>query len=388
MIAQILDDIEHVDRAEWDALGRGSFYASHAWMRYQQMDPHSRAYYVFIRDDDRRPVAATAVYLVERESNAGYDPTALLPGLGEGCRRPGGRLTVLVGNRRGYSNRLLIAAGADRPSAVRSLADAVEQVVAECSADRAWWLYVDRADAESLVGAANAADPALLTAGCAITLAGDRFADYLASVPPSVRKRVRRDRRTFAAARYDVASPSFADCWPSLSPLVTSHENHHGHVIDADTVAGLLRVQAETVGQASHVHMCSRDGRAVACAVGYSTREEVAARFYGFDHTQPAVAQEYFELAYYRLIETAYHIGASRLHLGIGTLRTKIRRGAVVTPLWAVATGIRALTDERDLIRAHNERRWAGLLEAIEPYRGALADGTSVQPCGAAARDG
>jgi hypothetical protein len=381
MIAEIVHDVEHVAEADWDALAQGSFYASHAWMRYQQMDTDSRALYVLVRNEQGTLVGATSVYVVESEASSRYRPHELFPWLASAPASASANTpasaqapTVLVGNRRGYANRLLLAPGADGVAALPALAAAVEDIARDCSADRAWWLYLGEADAKRLAEATGAGRPALLSADCAITLLGDGFEDYLLALSSGARRRVRDDRRTFARAGYQVDRPRFADSIDLISPLSAAHERYYGHDIDADAVAALLIAQARAIRDAAHVQVCVEAERAVACSVAYAARTELALRFYAFDQARRP-SREYFEICYYRPIETAYALGLGRLHLGRGSLRTKISRGAAVSTLWAVATGdpsVAGLDQER--VRAHNERQRARLLEDVGPYCNALMD--------------
>ncbi|HWU11589.1 MAG TPA: GNAT family N-acetyltransferase, partial [Streptomyces sp.] len=146
-----------------------------------------------------------------------------------------------------------------------------------------------------------------------------------------MRRQIRRDREAFAAADYTVTQTPFSESWSAISPLIASHQAHHGEPAAADLISRLMREQAETTGDAGTVHACHREGRMVGCTLTYETPYEVSSRAYGFDHRIPAAAAEYFELLYYRPMEAAYRTGARRLHLGIGTLLPKIRRGAEVS---------------------------------------------------------
>jgi predicted N-acyltransferase len=379
MRIEVAEDIDAIGQEDWDDLAVGSFYATHAWGRYQQRDPHSTARYVLVRDERDRLAAAAPVYLVDRETSARYDPDRLIPGL---MRRPAGAApqTVLVGNRRGYANKILLSDHAEHDDrALTALLSGVEDLAAQAGADRCWWLYLGAPDVALLTAAATTSAPLLLAADCCISLPGGSFDDFLSAAPASVRKRIQRDRRIFAGANYTVTSPPFAANWAAMAPLVASHQQHHGHATDTASMSALLRDQARNVGEGAIVSACSCGDRMVGCVLAFCTPVEAAARAYGFDHAMQGSACEYFELTYYRLIEAAYRRGTSRVHLGIGTLRTKIRRGAGLSLRWAVATGPGAPEIGDSTVRQANIRQWSDIKEQVGPYGEALAPLESPQ---------
>jgi predicted N-acyltransferase len=379
MTIKIAEDIDAIGQKDWDELAAGSFYATHAWARYQQRDPHSTARYVLVRDEQGRLAAAAPVYLVDREASARYDPSHLIPGLTR--RQPGtAPQTVLVGNRRGYANKILLSDHAEHDDrALAALLSGVEDLTAEAGADRSWWLYLDAPDMALLTAATTTSAPLLLAADCSIPLPGGSFDDFLSAAPKRTREQIRRDRRVFADANYTVTSPPFAASWAEMAPLMASHQQHHGHATDTASMSALLRDQARDAGEGAIVSACSRGDRMVGCALAFCTPVEAAARAYGFDHAMQGSACEYFELTYYRLIEAAYRRGTSRVHLGIGTLRTKIRRGAGLSLRWAVATGPGAPEIGDSTVRQANIRQWSDIKEQVGPYGEALAPLESPQ---------
>ncbi|MEX0169927.1 peptidogalycan biosysnthesis protein [Streptomyces sp. LMG1-1-1.1] len=328
--------LAEVPLAEWDALAGGSFYAGHDWAAYQELDPHARAYYVLVRDEEGALVAAASAYLVAREGSGRYRPSTVFPDLGLAPEGP----VLLVGNRRGHANRLLLDRAhphADR--ALDQLVAAVDRLAADEAGGHAWWLYLGEEDARRLLPYARLPRPRLLAADCAISLPGDGFDDYLAAATGNQRRQIRKDRRTFLDAGYTYRAEAFRDVWRPMGPLIASHQSHHGHQAADEAMTELMRQQAETCGRNATVHTCGRGPAMVGCALTFTTSTQIAARAYGFDHSRGASAAEYFELFYYRPIEQAYAAGVREVHLGIGTLQPKIRRGARVLLLWGLVTG-------------------------------------------------
>ncbi|MGW0538220.1 GNAT family N-acetyltransferase [Streptomyces sp. NPDC003032] len=356
MKTEIVKSLDEVGSAAWDAMAGGGFYSSHAWLTYQERDPGSSVHYVLVYGGAGRLVTGLPVYLVTSEASGMYDPARLFPDLPEQPRSMG--RTVLAGNRRGYANRILLEGdGERRRDLVGRLVDAVGRIAAEEADGHAWWLYLNESDTESLLPYATGSLPRLLAADCAISLPGDSFEDYLQSGSSGMRRQIRKDRQAFQAAGYTCSQRPLAECWDDISPLIASHQRHHGEPGDPGHIRALMREQAEATGDAGVVHACHKDGRTVGCTLTYEAPAEVTSRAYGFDHRRPADAAEYFELLYYRPMEAAYRRGVSRLHLGIGTLRPKLRRGADVDLLWGLRTGP-GLADDHAAARAHNDARW------------------------------
>ncbi|WP_406199080.1 peptidogalycan biosysnthesis protein [Streptomyces sp. NBC_01017] len=354
MKISIADSIRQVDASAWDALAGGWFYAGYAWTVYQEQDKHSIARYVQVTSGDR-VVAAAAVHLVEQEWSELYDTAVLFPDLDDGGR--GGRPVVLAGGRRGNSSRLLVdRSHPEAEAALRELVGAVNEIAAKESDGRAWWLYLSDEDTAYLTEHVPATSPRIMAADCAIELPGTTFDDYLAGLSRNQRRQVRVDRRAFQGAGYTTDAVDFRESWDQFAPLVARHERKHGHDVDDEFIGELMRLQAECCGEFGTIQACWADKEMRAGGLAFTTSTMIAGRAFGFDHPRPS-ASEYFELFYYRPIEQAYLAGVRLLHLGIGTLAAKARRGAQVRPLWGLATGQFKETLP-PLAARHNQEAW------------------------------
>ncbi|WP_445521370.1 peptidogalycan biosysnthesis protein [Streptomyces sp. NEAU-174] len=350
----ISHDIDDIDPPRWDALVRGVFYSGHAWARYQQYDVNSSARYIQVIDSGRL-VAAAAVYLVHKELSFRYQPDVIFPEAHQG--RLSGSPTLIVGNRRGNSNSLLLDRAHPRAeTALRSLLDTVNGIASNESDGRAWWLYLNDEDTRQLMQRTETLFPKILAGDCTIELPGVDFDDYLSSLSSSQRRQVKSDRRTFNAVGYTTASIPFSRSWETFSPLVASHERSHGHDVSDEFIAQLMKGQAAACGDTGTVHACWKESKMVAGGLTFSTASMMAGRAFGFDHSQRS-SSEYFELFYYRPLEMAYRENLDCLHLGIGTLQAKARRGAIIRPLWGLATG-EVTSQPSKAAREHNQRTW------------------------------
>jgi predicted N-acyltransferase len=367
-VARTLTD---VPRAQWEALAGGSFYAGYDWAAYQQLDPHSQAYYFLVQDEEGTLVAAASGYLVARESSSRYRTSDVFPDLEIAEGKP----VLLVGNRRGHANRLLLDHShplADR--ALDQLVAAVDQLAVDEADGHAWWMYLGEEDVRRLMPYSDLPRPRLLAADCAISLPGDSFDDYLASATGNQRRQIRRDRRTFLEAGYTYRAEDFRNVWRPMGPLIAAHQNHHGHQAGTEAMTALMQQQSQTCGSTATVHTCSRGSAMIGCALTFTTATQIAARAYGFDHTQGPSAAEYFELFYYRPIEQAYTAGVGEVHLGIGTLQPKIRRGAHVLLLWGLVTGRGLRTSDDSAGTVLNRHQWKQIAAQLGDRPDALAD--------------
>lgn len=353
MKAQVVTSADRLPADRWDALTGGAVYGGHRWLTYQETDAASDATYVVVGDRGTW-LGAAPVYLVRDERNASYRPPL------SGPAETGAH--VLVGNRRGYSNSLLVVDDHRRDRVLAVLLDDVHEASAGHGVDRAWWLHLDDRSAADLVPHALHGVPLLLAGDCSIDLPGDDFDDYLAGVTASVRKRVRRDRVLFDRAGYRTDDLPLSACWPEVARLVHALQLRHGHAGELEDTEHLLQLQADAMGDDARVDACFSGARMAGANVRFGSAREVVSRACGFDYDLLQDASEYFELAYYRAIEAACRAGATRLGLGIGTYETKIRRGALVDLRWAVATGAGGTRLDDDDIRRRNDRTWDRLV--------------------------
>ncbi|MET8806320.1 GNAT family N-acetyltransferase [Streptomyces sp. NPDC004546] len=204
------------------------------------------------------------------------------------------------------------------------------------------WLYVTDAAAAELADACGT-KPVQLGQDARIPLPGSRFEDHLAGLPSKRRVAVRRERRAFTEAGYELRALRLSECADSAGALLAQLQQRHGHAADPDVMARLLRDQADGMADSGVVLAAYADGRMVAFSLCYRHAGTVWLRATGYDYARLRGAHEYFNLVYYLPIEVAYAHGATTLHLGMESLRAKTLRGAVTSPLWAIE-GARADT--------------------------------------------
>ncbi|MFF4325577.1 GNAT family N-acetyltransferase [Streptomyces sp. NPDC001591] len=330
MTLDLISDIRDVPAEAWDALAaRAGLYLSHQWLAAQQPDPTAQVRYALVHDDGRL-IAAAPLYVVDTEPNDLYRVHELLPD-----RVPA--RTLLAGARRGYLNAPLLhphLSPGRRREALNQLVAAAGSLAAAHQA-QPWWLYVtDEAAAELAEACGTKAAPLNLDAR--IPLPGHTFDDYLAGLPSRRRVTIRRERRAFAEAGYELRTLRLSECADAAGALAARLQARHGHPADPAFMAGLLREQAEGMADTGVVLAAYAGGRMVAFSLFYRYADTVWVRSTGYDYAHLRAAHEYFNLAYYLPIAYAYAHGATALHLGMESLRAKTLRGAVTTPLWAI----------------------------------------------------
>ncbi|WP_369368506.1 GNAT family N-acetyltransferase [Streptomyces sp. CG4] len=330
MILTLVQDIMEVPAAEWDALAaEAGLYLSHQWLAAQQHDPTAQVRYALVHDDGRL-IAAAPLYAVDAEPNALYRVHALIPD-----RTP--VRTLLAGARRGYLNGPLLHPRLTpdrRHGALNALVKAASSL-ADVHKAQPWWLYVTDTAAAELADACGT-KPVRLGEDARIPLPGTRFDDYLAGLPSKRRVAIRRERRAFVEAGYELRTLRLSECADPAGALLAQLQERHGHPADPSAMARLLRDQAEGMADSGTVLAAYTEDRMVAFSLFYRHADTVWLRATGYDYAQLRGAHEYFNLVYYLPIEYAYTHGATALHLGMESLRAKTLRGAVTSPLWAI----------------------------------------------------
>ncbi|MEV0603083.1 GNAT family N-acetyltransferase [Streptomyces sp. NPDC050315] len=333
MIRTLIPDIGDVPVASWDALtAQAGLYLSHQWLAAQQRDPTAQVRYALVHDDGHL-VAAAPLYVVDTEPNALYRVPEILPD-----RTPA--RTLLAGARRGYVNAPLLHPRLTpdrRREALSRLVAAAESLAAAQEA-QPWWLYVTDAAASELADACGT-KPVRLGQDARIPLPGSTFDDYLAARPSKRRVTIRRERRAFAEAGYELRTLRLSECADAAGALLAQLQERHGHAADPAVMARLLRDQAEGMADSGIVCAAFAEGRMVAFSLFYRHAGTVWLRATGYDYARLRGAHEYFNLVYYLPIEDAYAHGATGLHLGMESLRAKTLRGATTSPLWAIEGG-------------------------------------------------
>jgi uncharacterized protein len=369
-----VSSISAVDPAEWDVLaGPHGYYLSHQWIRFVEADPSARTDYLLVRQDGRL-VAALPVYDVAAEQNDFYRPGNLADG------RWRDRY-LIAGARRAYANGLLVhpvLEAAERTEAVMLLLRSLAGRVRLHDAAGALFLYMPTAAAGEVQQTAGAIAarglPLLAAADSHLDAPGSHIGDYLASLPTSHRRRrLAHEITVFSGAGYEISEESPRDSWLEAGALLGNLQRRYGHEDTDEVWQAIVARQAEYLGDRGVLFACRSQGRLVGFSLGYPFLDTLYMRMVGFDYAQLRNAFEYFNLAIYLPLRYVYAHGMRRIHLGIESYDAKVRRGAVLTPLWNVAVYERRPGDP-DTGLAWNRQAAAPLISQYGHESRGLAD--------------
>lgn len=164
---------------------------------------------------------------------------------------------------------------------------------------------------------------------CELAPPGDRFDDYLASLPRRRRTEARRELRRLAEAGMTVRATEVAHPPPDVVELKRGHSAKYNGVpsrgirarLEGLCAGGALLFRAEIAGTlVGYALFVTHDG------VWYCVST-------GMDYTRPDARHAYFATVFYEPVRLAYGAGVRRLHYGQGSTRAKTARGCAATEL-------------------------------------------------------
>ncbi len=340
---EVVDRLRTVDRLAFEELTSGaSLMVSRPYLLAVEPDPAIEARYLLAYEGDSKLVGALPCYIWDgRPAPAldNYDPVAIGGGwvVGDRSAPSEWRPTMFVGTRSGYVNEWLIHPRArDHPARVlRPMLRAALRLGRKggCASSAAMWLTSKAAS--QLTEALGPTAHLMLGAGSASLDAGfPDFETYLASLSPSRRHFVRRERARFSSSSLSVAEARLSECWEELARLAAPLQAKYGHRSSVSELEGEFRRQAEQLDSCSWVLICRRRDRPVGFTLFYRWGDTLYGRAAGFDYPEVADAAAYFNLAFYLPLEHGIRTGARSLHLGLASWHAKVMRGARLDPSW------------------------------------------------------
>lgn len=320
----VVASLADVDAARWDELASpAGFYMSRSWLRNMETHPDSDTSYVIVEEPCGRLAAAVPVHLVRFDDNPRYD-TRL---------RGGHHPEYLLGSRRGYRSAVLVhpdVEPATGTAAVTLLARQVRALVGS-TPTRVWYVPdVDLPTARDLARAVTGRAPRVesLGAEAVVPVRPGGFDDLVADQQTQRRTKLRRERARFLACGYQVGLESLAAVVDEAGPLLGQLERKYGTDLPAEEwIAYYRRLTLDE--QPGEVLTCRETGgRLVGLVHFYQFGDALWARSCGFDYPRLHDAFEYFNLAFFELVELACRRGLDRVHLGLGSIDAKVRHGA------------------------------------------------------------
>jgi hypothetical protein len=320
--------LNDVSSEDWDALAaRVGFYQSHSWLRSVEGHPHAEPVYILVEDTDGRLVAALPVYKVNEETNQRYDVRRL--------PNPGSYPDVVLGNRRGFRSALLLEPTVDREVRNAALGLLRAAMIDQVGHRPARFWYVPDSDLPSCLNLDGARCGTELGQDATVPIPRGGFEEYAAALPPRRRAKVRRERRVYLDHGYDTSLEPLAGIATEAGVLLHQLQCKYGSTDEADFYIGYYERLA-AAADPGEMLTCRRNGRLLGACHFYIFGDGIWARSAGFDYANLENGFEYFNLGFYELLELGAPLGKRRLHMGMGSLDAKVRRGAQVESLWLV----------------------------------------------------
>ncbi|MFA7762552.1 GNAT family N-acetyltransferase [Streptomyces sp. NRRL S-448] len=333
------ESLADVPQDLWESLaGSDSLYVCEPWTKALGRSNPALPIVFWAVADSEGWIAGIPVHLFDAAPpSPTYSPWGLHPGLADDADLVRALPHALVGTRNGQGNGLLRSL-TRRPSeaafdeAVAVLVSGIraghpDRVIAWTYAPMRFARRVSAALPNSVVLFAD------VTAEIPLPGPGADFADHLAALRGSSRRRVRADLKLIEAVG-GVATPEVdpavieALC-DDLAPLLGNVMRRHGHEPDVPALARYLRACA--VPELSPALFTVRSGgRIVAFSLCVRHGEEMSVRVVGLDHAalEERDAMDYAHVSVHGPVEHALRIGVRRIDLGVGTLDAKLMRGA------------------------------------------------------------
>jgi uncharacterized protein len=325
-----LDSLTEIEATQWDATATSvGFYSSHLWLRGYEADPNSKARYLTITDSGAELLAAIPAYTVTHERNRRYR----LDGLD--LKPASAALPQVFCSRRGYQAGVLISPALTEEARAEALELMRAALAAEEDACSPVWFYVPDRLIEDVLTCCVAPRKVKIDVDAAVEVPPGGFEEYAARLPTHRRGHVRAERRRFLRAGYDVAIEPLLAIADEAAPLLAQLEWKYGSSNPLEHYLHYVHrlASADDPGIAL---TCRRRGKLVAFCHCYLFGGTTWLRIGGFDYPQLQNAYEYFNMAFFELIEFSAQRGCTRLHLGMGSLEAKVNHGAATEDLWLV----------------------------------------------------
>jgi len=335
-----LEGIDALPASEHLSLARpAGVYQSRGWLEVSERMARGPVRYVLARDAWGRLMGLLPLYLSPGgEPGTFYDPAE---SLGQGSPWLAGAASpvALLGARAGYLAGWSVRSGQGEAGTARLVGLLFTEgcrVAYSLGARLVSMQFLPRSEAELLV-ASGAAGPQELVPQrpqARIRVPSGGFDAYLASLPPARRSAVRRDLLRYARSSCVTSRLRLSEALDFASELMGRVQDRHGRPIEASLLRRMLATQARSLDQASLLVASYRGARPIACSLSYLDGDTLYLRAAGLDHAAAEATGAYFETAFYEPIRYAGERGMRWLHLGTGSLRPKLLRGARLEPLF------------------------------------------------------
>lgn len=351
----MLDSLAEVAQQQWDRLvSPTAFYQSYDWLRGQEWWTDARPHYALAeRDGDLVGAMVAFEYRPDSRFITWTNRDALL-----------------VGGRTGYHNEHLIDAGTDPAEVLGALLHTMAERAAGMGRNALLFDNLTGAAAERLLDV-SAGTLTLRRVNAVVDNPGATFASYLDLLSSARAKEVRREERRFDASGLVLGRERLSEVYQEAAPLVVQTMHRHDAEATVEATADFLAEQARFIDGQSVAFTCRDDARTLlGCVVMFQHGTSLYARSAGFDYPRLPGTFEYFNLCYYKPLRYGEDIGLTRLHVGPGSLATKVSRGARLYPTFGVELPLPlrpgSVSWDRPALVHEWERLTAGIAAAMD----------------------
>lgn len=372
MQIDLVDTLEEVDPLQWDALGKGHTFVSHAFLsaleRNDCLEPHGWYPRYLLASDSDRLIGALPAYL---KTNS-YGEFVFDWSWASAYERQGlpyyPKMVVAVPYTPATGPRVLTG-HAPQTGVADRLIEASIDYCRDNAISSLHYLFTEGPVSQRLQ-----AHGLLPRVDCQYHWSNPGFRDFdefLASFSSAKRKKVKRERRRVQETGIEVRLRTGAEM--SASELKTTHRFYAGiyeRKYGVPTLSeGFFREVGRTLGDRLIVAFGYAEGTPVAAAIFFRSLDTLYGRFWGCDAQYHSL---HFELCYYAGIDYCIREGLKRFEPGAQG-EHKIARGFLPTMTysahWIAHTGFRRaiadyLAQERPAVQEHCED-----LQGRSPYK-------------------
>ena len=350
---------DEVDQHCWDRAAGNGLYLSHRWLS-AMFDRRNRAAAYLLADCDDEPVAAAALFRVDRPGFVLQEPVGLI--LNDELRTSdrdelpaadAARLDELTARLRAeitscYPAAVCVTpvgltAGARLPTdheVAGSLAAAMEEVAAEWQAPTRAALYLDSTAGGPALGQALAGhgyQAATIGARASLAIRWSDLPGYLARFPSHKRIKLRKELEASAAAGLRAEVVPAVDLEPvldQLAALAARVQHRHGNDYDEAGARATLEFLIGRCPDLASAILIRAGDRIVAFHLLYRYRDGLYSAFTGQDHSELARRGfAHFRALYYEPVRIAAAEGRALIDYGVNPQIDLVGRGGDATPL-------------------------------------------------------
>ncbi len=252
----------------------------------------------------------------------------------------------------GYQTKLLRATPRPTTGAIARL---LTELRARAAGKSCVAMFLDTEDVR-LFRSAGVRAPAVLLEGDAwLPDPEGGFDAWLAALRTKRRNSVRREIAAFTSAGHRIHHLPLRECSTAIAPLAVRTESKYGFEATPAEDLASFRNHERCLGDAATVALCTLDDVPVGFCLYYMWRDTIFLRWSGFDYPRLRNAFEYFNLLYYEQLRWAAQRGIRWIHAGKKAIKSKVRRGATIRPLWLLdLTATSPLVGAERAVHDHN----------------------------------